>query len=131
MRTCEDDVALNKCEGTCASSIQPSAVERSGFTKVKLLMFFFYDDRKWLQRAASIYRHSYIALLAASVHPTFVSCFRSLLCHISLRAKNRLRQAASRAGHFRYFFKIFSIIKNHFIAFFKIKLITYFCTSPI
>ena len=34
----------------------------------------------------------------------------------------------SRAGHFRYFF-IFSI-KNYFFAFF-IKLITYFCTSPI
>ena len=35
----------------------------------------------------------------------------------------------SRAGHLRYFF-IFSIIKNDFFAFF-IKLITYFCTSPI
>ena len=35
----------------------------------------------------------------------------------------------SRAGHFRYFF-IFSIIKNYFFALF-IKLITYFCTSPI
>ena len=34
-----------------------------------------------------------------------------------------------RAGHFRYFF-IFSIIKNDFVALF-IKLITYFCTSPI
>ena len=34
-----------------------------------------------------------------------------------------------RAGHFRYFF-IFSLIKNDFFALF-IKLITYFCTSPI
>ena len=34
-----------------------------------------------------------------------------------------------RAGHFRYFF-IFSIMKNEIFAFF-IKLITYFCTSPI
>ena len=34
-----------------------------------------------------------------------------------------------RAGHFRYFF-IFSIIKNFFLAFF-IRLITYFCTSPM
>ena len=33
------------------------------------------------------------------------------------------------AGHFRYFF-VFSIIKNYFFALF-IKLITYFCTSPI
>ena len=36
---------------------------------------------------------------------------------------------STRAGHFRYFF-IFSIIKNYFFALF-IKLITYFCTSPI
>ena len=35
----------------------------------------------------------------------------------------------SRAGHFRYFLA-FSLIKNDFFAFF-IKLITYFCTSPI
>ena len=35
----------------------------------------------------------------------------------------------SRAGHFRFFF-IFSMIKNDFVAF-LIKLITYFCTSPI
>ena len=35
----------------------------------------------------------------------------------------------ARAGHLRYFF-IFTIIKNDFFALF-IKLITYFCTSPI
>ena len=34
-----------------------------------------------------------------------------------------------RAGHLRYFL-IFSIIRKDFLAFF-IKLITYFCTSPI
>ena len=34
-----------------------------------------------------------------------------------------------RAGHFRYFLA-FSLIKNDFFALF-IKLITYFCTSPI
>merc|ERR1712002_661746 len=33
MRTCEEDVELNKCEGSCASGTQPSAMERSGFTK--------------------------------------------------------------------------------------------------
>ncbi|XP_023325678.1 partner of bursicon [Eurytemora carolleeae] len=33
MRTCEEDVQINKCEGTCASGTQPSAMDRSGFTK--------------------------------------------------------------------------------------------------
>merc|ERR1712106_496871 len=33
MRTCEEDVELNKCEGSCVSSTQPSAMERSGFSK--------------------------------------------------------------------------------------------------
>ena len=37
--------------------------------------------------------------------------------------------SACRAGHFLYFW-IFSILKNDIFAFF-IKLITYFCTSPI
>jgi hypothetical protein len=32
-RTCEADVTLNKCEGTCASGIKPSAIDRSGFIK--------------------------------------------------------------------------------------------------
>ena len=40
-----------------------------------------------------------------------------------------LKTIWARAGHFRYF-DIFSIIKNEFFAFF-IKLINYFCTSPI
>ena len=35
MRTCEEDVELNKCEGSCVSSTMPSAMERSGFTKVR------------------------------------------------------------------------------------------------
>ena len=34
MRTCEEDVSLNKCEGTCVSGIKPSAIDRSGFSKV-------------------------------------------------------------------------------------------------
>ena len=33
-RTCEEDVSLNKCEGTCVSGIKPSAIDRSGFSKV-------------------------------------------------------------------------------------------------
>ena len=28
MRTCEEDVELNKCEGSCASGTQPSAMDR-------------------------------------------------------------------------------------------------------
>merc|ERR1711997_489418 len=32
-RTCEEDVSLNKCEGTCVSGIKPSAIDRSGFSK--------------------------------------------------------------------------------------------------
>ena len=39
------------------------------------------------------------------------------------------RLFSARAGHFRYFCNVFNN-KNDFIAFF-IKLITYFCTSPI
>merc|ERR1711874_197368 len=33
MRTCEEDVELAKCEGSCVSSTMPSAMERSGFSK--------------------------------------------------------------------------------------------------
>merc|ERR1711913_79603 len=33
VRTCEEDVELAKCEGSCVSSTQPSAMERSGFLK--------------------------------------------------------------------------------------------------
>ena len=29
VRTCEDEVALSKCEGYCVSTTQPSAMERS------------------------------------------------------------------------------------------------------
>ncbi|CAB4062528.1 Partner of bursicon [Lepeophtheirus salmonis] len=33
VRTCEANVAVNKCEGACVSSIKPSALSKSGFTK--------------------------------------------------------------------------------------------------
>merc|ERR1711988_53827 len=33
VRTCEEDVELAKCEGSCVSSTMPSAMERSGFMK--------------------------------------------------------------------------------------------------
>ena len=33
-RTCEENVAVNKCEGECASSIYPSALNSVGFHKV-------------------------------------------------------------------------------------------------
>jgi hypothetical protein len=33
VRTCEESVAVNKCEGACASSIQPSALNPRGFKK--------------------------------------------------------------------------------------------------
>ena len=36
VRTCEEDVAVNKCEGECASSIYPSAKNTYGFHKVNL-----------------------------------------------------------------------------------------------
>ena len=44
VRTCEANVAVNKCEGACASSIQPSALTTHGFQKVgstpkKVLIF--------------------------------------------------------------------------------------------
>ena len=34
-RTCEQSVAVNKCEGACASSLRPSALNSNGFSKVK------------------------------------------------------------------------------------------------
>ena len=34
IRTCEENVAVNKCEGQCASSIYPSALNAYGFQKV-------------------------------------------------------------------------------------------------
>lgn len=33
-RTCNADVAVNKCEGTCNSQVQPSVVTPTGFLKV-------------------------------------------------------------------------------------------------
>ena len=45
------------------------------------------------------------------------------------KIQNTESRGENRAGHFRYFL-IFSILKNDFFAFFM-KLITYFCTSPI
>jgi len=33
VRTCEESIAVNKCEGACASSIQPSALKHTGFQK--------------------------------------------------------------------------------------------------
>ena len=35
-RTCEQSVAVNKCEGACASSLRPSALNANGFQKVSL-----------------------------------------------------------------------------------------------
>jgi len=32
-RTCEQSVAVNKCEGACASSLRPSALNSNGFSK--------------------------------------------------------------------------------------------------
>ncbi|OXA56710.1 partner of bursicon [Folsomia candida] len=32
-RTCEGEVAVSKCEGSCASKVRPSAVSHSGFMK--------------------------------------------------------------------------------------------------
>lgn len=32
-RTCEENVAVNKCEGACASSLRPSALNPNGFQK--------------------------------------------------------------------------------------------------
>ena len=33
VRSCEDEVSMNKCEGSCVSTTRPSAMERSGFSK--------------------------------------------------------------------------------------------------
>lgn len=33
-RTCEGDVGVAKCEGSCSSQVQPSVVHPSGFLKV-------------------------------------------------------------------------------------------------
>lgn len=34
-RTCNGEVAVNKCEGTCNSQVQPSVITPTGFLKVK------------------------------------------------------------------------------------------------
>lgn len=34
IRTCEDNITITKCEGTCISSLQPSVVNPTGFLKV-------------------------------------------------------------------------------------------------
>ena len=33
VRSCQDEVGLTKCEGSCVSTTTPSAMERSGFSK--------------------------------------------------------------------------------------------------
>jgi hypothetical protein len=38
LRTCEESVAVNKCEGACASSIKPSAIVPGGFQKVFIMV---------------------------------------------------------------------------------------------
>ena len=40
LRTCEENVAVNKCEGQCASSIYPSARNALGFHKVDTITFY-------------------------------------------------------------------------------------------
>ena len=40
VRTCEENVAVNKCEGECASSIYPSALNSVGFHKVQSFLPF-------------------------------------------------------------------------------------------
>ncbi|XP_063592472.1 partner of bursicon-like [Penaeus indicus] len=39
VRTCEEDLAVNKCEGACVSKVQPSVNTPSGFLKVRLLSY--------------------------------------------------------------------------------------------
>lgn len=41
-RTCNGEIAVNKCEGACNSQVQPSVITPTGFLKVK---FFNY---KWM-----------------------------------------------------------------------------------
>ena len=65
------------------------------------------------------------------------NCTFLRICDLSLTIRRQFRRwdtrnisrSNIRAWHFRYFL-IFSVVKIDFIAFF-IKLITYFCTSPI
>lgn len=41
-RTCEGEVAVSKCEGSCISRVRPSAISHTGFYKVHLLLFVQY-----------------------------------------------------------------------------------------
>ena len=36
VKMCEEDIAVNKCEGNCVSKVQPSVNTPSGFLKVRL-----------------------------------------------------------------------------------------------
>lgn len=36
-RTCNGDIAVNKCEGACNSQVQPSVITPSGFLKVIII----------------------------------------------------------------------------------------------
>lgn len=40
-RTCNGDVAVNKCEGQCTSQVQPSVVTPTGFLKVREILYNF------------------------------------------------------------------------------------------
>ena len=42
-RTCEGDVGVAKCEGSCNSQVQPSVVHPSGFLKVCIYLFTWYS----------------------------------------------------------------------------------------
>ena len=35
IKKCEEDIAVNKCEGNCVSKVQPSVNTPSGFLKVR------------------------------------------------------------------------------------------------
>jgi len=39
-RTCNGDIAVNKCEGACNSQVQPSVITPSGFLKVIITYYF-------------------------------------------------------------------------------------------
>lgn len=40
-RTCNGDIAVNKCEGACTSQVQPSVITPTGFLKVGCLCLSF------------------------------------------------------------------------------------------
>ena len=45
-RTCEQSVAVNKCEGQCASSLRPSALNANGFSKVNHSIRCIFSDER-------------------------------------------------------------------------------------